>query len=319
MSQSMRTADFNPRGASAALVGSKAKALRGLKPAVLCVVIVALVAAGSLTAAAQRLDGCVTNPSADVLPIQGVSSETRDRGLQEAGYSLTHDSLLSALTDQRADVRSAAAQSLVEEVGGRALLAPILQAWLSEKDPCSVGAMLSALSQLMHGLAWDPKHHPGDQQRVTPFQPCTPSSRQVLSVAIEQTRDQYYSGPVIRLTYRNQTAQTLAFAETSTPMDLFSVTVLSPAGERANITQGREWLYEPIKPQDPHGPIFVVVDSFRVVFAPLPPAEDVSWIWRIGEDFDLSEPGVYRVSFGGRIDYLDTKVCSNTALVTVDK
>ena len=30
----MRTADFNPRGALAALVGSKAKALRGLKPAV---------------------------------------------------------------------------------------------------------------------------------------------------------------------------------------------------------------------------------------------------------------------------------------------
>jgi hypothetical protein len=328
MMQPNGRADLNPRGASAPLVGSKAKALRGLKPAVLCgyriFAIFALAAAGSLPIAAQRLDGCTTFQSPDVhLPIQAVSRETREHGLKDAGYTLAGDSLVSALSDPRADVRGAAAQSIAEQVVGRTLLAPVLRAWLAEKDACSAGAMLNALSQLMHGVAWDPTQHPGDQQLVTPFQSCTPSGRQVMSATIEQTRDQYYSGPAIRLTYRNQTAQTLAFAKTPAPMDLFSVTVLNPAGERAKVTQGREWLYEPLQlqhaPTRPGDSITVLTNSFRLVFAPLRPGEDVSWIWRIGEGFDLSEPGTYRVSFGGRIDYLDTTVCSNTALVTVDK
>jgi hypothetical protein len=322
MTQPNGRADFNPRGALALLVGSKAKALRGLKPAVLYVMI-ALASTGWLPVAAQRLDGCMTNPSPGVLPILGVSYETRDRGLQGAGYALTHDSLLSALNDQRADVRSAAAQKLVEGADWKAGLAPILRAYLAEKDLCAQSSMGLALTGLMHRIAWDPKQHPGDQQLVTPFQPCTPPGHQVMSVTIEQTRDQYYSGPAIRLTYRNQTAQTLAFAKTLAPMDLFSVTVLNPAGERAKVTQGREWLYEPLRPQHaptrPGDSISVLTNSFRLVFAPLPPGEDVSWIWRIGEDFDLSEPGTYRVSFGGRLDYLDTTVCSNTALVTIDK
>jgi hypothetical protein len=306
---SRRTADFNPRGASAALVGSKAEALRGLKPAILRVMI-AFAATGSLPLAAQRLDGCVTSED---------SRDDLDRSLRDAGYYLTPDSLAWALSDPRAAVRSAVAQKIVEGADWKAGLAPLLRAFLAEEDLCAEGSMHLALTGLMRRLAWDPKQHPGHQQRVTPFQPCTPSGRQVMSVTIEQTRDQYYSGPAIQITYRNLTTQTLAFAKTVSPMDLFPVTVLSPGGEHASVTPEMEWLYEPIRPQDPGGPIVRHGNSYRLVFAPLPPAEDVSWIWRIGEDFDLSGPGNYRVSFGGRIDYLDTTVCSNTALVTVDK
>ena len=50
----------------------------------------------------------------------------------------------------------------------------------------------------------------------------------------------------------------------------------------------------------------------------LPPGKDVHfWTWNIGEDFDLSEPGIYHVSLGGRLAYLDTTVCSNMAEVKV--
>lgn len=275
-----------------------------------------LLVAESLTVAGQRLDGCVV-PSPDVnYPIQAVSHKTRDRGLREAGYSLTRDSLVSALKDSRADVRSAAAQTLVDEIGGKGLLEPIMESWQTEKDPCSAGAMNASLSELMHGLAWDTKQHPGDQQWVTPFQECSPSGRELMSVTLVQTHDQYYSGPAIRVTYRNLTAQPLAFVKTFSPMDLFSVTVLGPAGERVNVAKGRESMLEPIRSHDP--PV-IVVDTFRVVFWPLPQGEDASWIWRIGDDFDMSAPGTYRVSFGGRVDFLDTTMCSNILLMTVQK
>jgi len=32
----------------------------------------------------------------------------------------------------------------------------------------------------------------------------------------------------------------------------------------------------------------------------------------------VSDPGIYRVSFGGRIGYLDTTVCANALWLTVE-
>jgi hypothetical protein len=55
------------------------------------------------------------------------------------------------------------------------------------------------------------------------------------------------------------------------------------------------------------------------IFVALPPNENVRiWTWSVGDDFDMSAPGTYRVSLGGRIGYLNTTACSNTALVTVE-
>jgi hypothetical protein len=53
------------------------------------------------------------------------------------------------------------------------------------------------------------------------------------------------------------------------------------------------------------------------MFIPLPPQKDVTWDWRVGQDFDMSAPGIYSVSLGAKLDYLDAAVCSNTAYVTV--
>jgi hypothetical protein len=104
---------------------------------------------------AQRLDGCVNYAAPGVHEItQAPTRDARDRGLQNSGYSLTRDSLLSALADQRADVRAVAAQKLAEN-GGRAVLEPILQAWSTEKDSCTKSGMAGALSETLHAVAWD--------------------------------------------------------------------------------------------------------------------------------------------------------------------
>jgi hypothetical protein len=268
--------------------------------------------AASRPVAAQRLDGCVNHGEPGAKGVsQSVSSEDRDRGLQEAGYLLTRDSLEAALYDRQADLRSVAAQKLAE-IGGKVELAPIMQAWLAERDGCTEAGISMALSRLAGGLAWDKQRHPDGQRRVTPFQACTPS-RPIISLNIQQTTDRYFSGAAVRVSFRNQTSQTLAFVKTASPMDLFSATVLGPGGERAKVTAGKEWMYKPLVHSGSFHPA-----GIQLIFQPLPPNEDVSWIWRIGEDFDMSVPGTYQVSFGGRIDYLDTTVCSNTLWMTVE-
>jgi hypothetical protein len=54
------------------------------------------------------------------------------------------------------------------------------------------------------------------------------------------------------------------------------------------------------------------------IFVPLPSFEDVSLCtWRVGDDFNMSEPGTYRVSLGGNRACLGATVCSNTAEVKI--
>jgi hypothetical protein len=160
--------------------------------------MIALVIAGSLLAAAQRLDGCVdfATPGEHGLS-HGVSQKERDHGLEDAGYSLTRDSLVRALGDLRADVRSVAALKLALEVGSVADLAPILQAWQAENDSCTKAGMGAALSGLVSGI--DPKQHPGGQPRVTPFQACALSEHSLAYLTIEQATDAKVPVPKVRI------------------------------------------------------------------------------------------------------------------------
>lgn len=276
---------------------------------------IVLLTVGSLTAEGQRLDGC---PAPGVQSVaQGPARGSRELGLRRAGYSLTRDALVLALGDPRADVRSLAALNLAEN-GGQTELVPMMQAWLVEKDDCTITWMVSALSRLLRGLAWDARQHPGRQQRVTPFQACTPSQHPRVSLTIESATDAAIPGPAIRILIRNQTPQTVAFGKTASPTSLFSVTVIGPTGEPAKVIKEQEWLYKPIEPDNGNFD-HRLTNAFRLVFQPVPPGEDVSWIWKVGDDFDMSVPGTYRVSFGGRVDYLDSTICSNTLSVTVEK
>lgn len=276
----------------------------------ICLSFILLVFKGSISAAAQqRLDGC---SDSHVLPSAG----SRDRGLKESGYFPNRDSLLSALHDLRPDVRSLAALGLASG-GNKTDLPPILAAWLSESDTCTKSAMLIALSQLVEVLSWDPIRHPEGQRRVTPFQACTvPSTPPSITLTIEQVARDAGSGPAVRLTARNNTTQTIAFVHSRSPTELFSVSVLNPAGNRARIPRNEQRLYEPERPSN--GPDYLAtLPGHAPTFVALPPNEDVSWFWPIGDEFEMSEPGTYRVSLGGKIPYLDTTVCSNTAEVIV--
>jgi hypothetical protein len=267
-----------------------------------------LLVAGSLDVAAQRLDGCVNGAVPDAHgPVHAVSQEERNRGLEGAGYLLTRNSLVSALSDPRADVRSIAASTL-QGAWGKAELAPITQAWFVETDFCTRARMASALSRIGDEVAADAKQHPGGQQRVTPFQPCTPSEPSRITFTMEQEFD--YSTAAVRIAGRNDTTDTLVFVGLGSPTQFFSVTVTDSTGQPVEITKGQEWMYQPDDHKMEHGL------GSAPVFWPLPQKE--SWsIWRVGDDFDMSAPGTYRVSFGGRINYLDTTVCSNTLWMTV--
>jgi hypothetical protein len=274
-------------------------------------VMITLLAVSSFSVHAQRLDGC----PAVWTPLSGVTAppgEAVDRGLRDSGVGLTRDRLTAALGDPRADVRSLAALKFVG-TAKRADLAPLMQAWVGENDPCTKGIMEMVLSVSVGELSYDTSQHPGGQPWITPFQACAASEPPTVTLAVEQATVLGSASPTVRISARNQTQQTVPFVGARSPQQLFSVTVLGPDGAPAKIAKGQEWMYEPVRSVaglSGHGPTWV----------PLPPLEDVSiWTWRIGDDFDMSAPGTYRVSLGGRVGYLGTTVCSNTALVTVGK
>jgi len=274
---------------------------------------IVLLAVAPLAASAQRLDGCPEDfGRPGVHFVDHPTDAETDQRLKESGYMLTNDSLLSALHDLRPDVRSLAAGKL--STGGQAgALSAITQAWSAEKDQCTKTKMDDALSKIGSRLVFNSTQHPGGQQRVTPFQPCTPSEPQVLSFNIEQLKDSHNHVPDdIRITLRNLTPQTVGFFRTFWPEQEISAVIIGPFGAHTAIKKEQEWLYHPLAPASS------VVDGRTLpYFFALPPQEDVTWLWWVGQDFDMSMPGTYRVSLGGRIDYLNTTVCSNTIDVTV--
>jgi hypothetical protein len=248
------------------------------------------------------------------------SSVAHDQQLREAGYALSRNSLAQALGDHDPDVRWLAAEELAERFG-QAELAALTQTWVVEKDFCAAGRMYVILVRLMQRVAWDTAQHPGGQPRVTPFRTCAASAQPLVSMTIERVADPFYGGPAIEIRLRNQTAQPVPFAKTISPTEIVSATVLDPTGAHARVTTGQEWMYAPLQRSNVanDGSYRSRSGSFNLSFRALQPNEDVSWIWRIGDDFDLSLPGTYAVSLGGRIDYLDTTFCSNTLSVTVEK
>jgi hypothetical protein len=96
---------------------------------------------------------------------------------------------------------------------------------------------------------------------------------------------------------------------------MFSVAVLDPSGGHARIAKDRENLYRPAI-QLPSLTAFGRSGPIQPV---LGPHEETSWEWPVWQDFDVSEPGVYRIRLGGKLDYIDTTVCSNTLEITVGK
>jgi hypothetical protein len=268
-------------------------------------IMLALLALVSAPAAAQRLDGCPTEPQASMI-IGTPSQESIDQRLHDSAISLSRDALTTALSDPRADIRSLAALKL-GLTGNMATLTPLVQAWLAEEDPCTKFVMEFGLGTLVPALAVDKKQHPNGQPWVKPFQACKESDRSAVTLSIEPMKR---DSPAVRITARNNTDRTLPYVMAA-PEELYSVTVLGPAGIPAKIFQRQESMFEPDKGASHlffNGPTFVA----------LPPHGEVPvWTWDVGNTFDLSLPGTYQVSLGGRIEFLDSTICSNTAEVVV--
>jgi len=244
-------------------------------------------------------------------------AETRDRNLLGAGYTFTKESLLSGLHDPRPDVRSLAAAKL-SEIGETSSVTALAEALSTEEDSCARGAMGFAIGSLGWRLSKGPgKQHAGDQRYVTPFQSCTPSESRVLTLTIEQGPHPSYvtNGPVVHISARNVSGRVIPFVWTASPGQLFSVTLLEPGGGKARIPKAQEWLYHPASEL----PAGTIGGGHGPMGRALAPGEEFAWDWRVGSDFDMSAPGVYRVSLGGPLEYLNTTVCSNTIDVTVDR
>jgi hypothetical protein len=273
-------------------------------------VVLILLAAGSSPILGQRLGGCPAREAPGFVSLP--SDLAVDQGLRDSGVISTWEIIRIALGDPRPDVRSLAALKL-GEVGRKADLDPLIRAWLAEKDACTRTVMGFGLGRLAP-LAIDASQHPRGQPWVTPFQECTIAVPPLVTLKIEQVTEPLRSSPTVRISVRNETAQILAFVGVENPEQLFSVTVLDPNGAPANVAKGAKGLFETVRDSAE------LFGGQGATFLPLPPQEDVSvWTWPVGSTFDLSAPGIYRVSLGGRVDYLDTTVCSNTALVTVEK
>jgi len=269
-----------------------------------------LLATAAITARAQRLDGCVEGPTKGV--VAAPSDETRDRALQDAGYALKTDSLLSALRDQRADVRSLAAVRLAKDpqVG---VLPSLVEALSAERDPCTKAGMARAVAALERASSRG-KEGNGRQPRPTPFQRCAPSEPQLVALTLAQSHKPTTgeTAPLVHVSVRNLMDRPVPFLKLVSPVDTFSATVLAPTGGHAAIPQAKEYLYHPLPPN-------VLIGRSGPIEPILGPHEETSWEWRVDEDFDMSTPGKYLVSLGGRIEYLGTTACSNTIEVKIGK
>lgn len=235
---------------------------------------------------------------------------TLDHILRAAGYTSTRASLTSALRGPSTDLRSVAAARLAMSEGTSAIPV-ILAAMAGEENHCAHLGMRLALASLGKPVYALTLARRGGQTLAAPFQPCTPSKPPILSLSIEPVPQAQSTVPVIRVTLRSLIQEPLAFLQQD-PAGTFSATVLDPTGGHAAVAKGFEWLYLP-------GSAAVFLASNPPALVPLLPNEEISSTWKVGEVFNMSAPGVYRVSLGGTIDYLNTTVCSNMIDVTVGK
>jgi hypothetical protein len=221
--------------------------------------------AATLPVTAQRVDGC--SVSGQTTSIYPVMDEARDAELRGAGYSLSENSVESAVQDSNPSIRSLAALKLVAR-DQKSSIRVLMRAWSVEQDTCTKVRFENALGKLLR-QHWMLK--PETTERIVPFQPCTPTGQPVVSLRVEQltpNRSRTYQGPTLRITARNLTTDTLPFLGDVDTAQLFSVTVLEPGGHPAKIPAEQSCFYQKCDPKsDPtrvlNAPRIAVRFSFR--------------------------------------------------------
>lgn len=270
--------------------------------------------AGGTPLSAQRADKCDSGGLFDI------DHGVREGVLRGAGYSSAEASLISALTDLDPSVRSFAADELASHKEKR-LISLLMHAWSTEQDNCTrahVGFALQPLLQL-HWSLLPETNASGIAERM-----CMPVANPVVALELEQFTPPSgwtYQGPTLKITPRNLTSESVPYLGGVSPRLLYSYRVTGPNGEALRPLAGIDCPDRDCSPgRGPvlsSGPIISPHDTKPGSFLALKPGEETYWFWQVGNEFDMSAPGVYRVSLGAKLEYLNTTVCSNVAAVTV--
>jgi len=239
------------------------------------------------------------------------SEKERDRTLRSKGYSLTQESLLPGLTSPEPTVRALVADKL-SNIGDSDAIPQLAKAWESETNPCVKTYLTSALEDLV-GRNWTEGKvigRLGTPQSTLATADCVPSSPTLMSIQLQQIP---IWDKALWVWYRNLTQSPIPFIVGPTPPQLFEVRVIGPDGRPAKIQPNKECDYKECSSVPGH----VYVGSGGMTVRELQPLKDFEAYWMVGQDFDMSAPGTYRVSLGAKLKYLNTTVCSNVATVTV--
>jgi hypothetical protein len=98
--------------------------------------------------------------------------------------------------------------------------------------------------------------------------------------------------------------------EARDPQYLFAARIMDPFGKPVALTKKGQELYSPPKQND------VLVES-SIGPHELKPHEEMTFIWRVSDLFDVSKPGTYRVALKEEVGDPMVVVCSKPISITV--
>ena len=141
-----------------------------------------------------------------------------------------------------------------------------------------------------------------------PFQTCTPSAPEVLSLSAEQVPSP--PGTIALKIHLQNISPKGQIVEIRDPQYLFAARILDPSGKPVALTKKGQELYSP--PQDNQ-----VLFESSVGSHELKPQEEVTFIWRVSDWFDVSKPGTYRVALKEDVGDPMVTVCSTKISITM--
>ncbi|MGA2579288.1 MAG: hypothetical protein ABSH24_25025 [Bryobacteraceae bacterium] len=140
-----------------------------------------------------------------------------------------------------------------------------------------------------------------------PFQTCVPSRPEIYSLNDEQEPSE--AGAIILKIRLRNISPKAQIVEARDPQYLFAARIVNGSGKPVGLTEKGEKLYSPPKPND-------VLFESSVGPHPLQPQEEMTYVWRVSDIFDVSKPGSYRVALRAEIGDPAVIVCSKPTVIT---
>jgi hypothetical protein len=141
----------------------------------------------------------------------------------------------------------------------------------------------------------------------TPFQTCTPNAAERFYLSAEQAPSP--PGTIsLRIHLRNISPRA-QMAEARDPQYQFAARIMDPLGKSVALTKKGQELYSPPKDNQ------VLFESSGGSHE-LKPQEEMTFIWRVSDWFDVSKPGTYRVALKEEFGDPMVVVCSKPISIT---